>query len=99
MTAITDSAPTPGRRPSVLYVLCFEHLPEHQKTEGRNSVLDVPRIAKEIGVTKQKVWLWLKENAIPAHRMFQFCELAGSKLTPEILKPFTTVGMKPRKKS
>lgn len=84
----------PGRRPSELYILCFKHLPLHQKIEGENAVLDVGKLSDEIGVSRQKIFLWLKNNRIPAHRVIQFIDLPRSRLTLEILKPYMSVGRK-----
>ena len=84
----------PGRRPSELYKLCFAHLPRHQKIEANNAVLDVAKISEEIGVSRQKIFLWLKNDRLPAHRVLEFVELAGSKLTMDLLRPFMSVGRK-----
>lgn len=95
MSETSNSAKiVPGRRPSELYKLCFEQLPLHRKIEGDNAVLDVARISEEIGVSRQKIFLWLKNNRMPAHRVLQFVDLPRSKLTLETLKPYMTVGRK-----
>ena len=93
-----NSEIVPGRRPSDLYKLCFQHLPKHQKIEADNAVLDVAKISTEIGVSRQKIFLWLKNNKLPAHRVLEFVELTGSQLTMEKLRPFMTSGRKPPSK-
>lgn len=93
-----NSQIVPGRRPSELYKLCFKYLPSHQKIEADNAVLDVAKISEDIGVSRQKIFLWLKNNRLPAHRVLEFVELAGSQLTMELLRPFMTSGRKPPSK-
>ena len=99
MSETTDNTQiVPGRRPSDLYKLCFKHLPQHQKIEADNAVLDVAKISSEIGVSRQKIFLWMKNNKLPAHRVIEFVELTGSALTMDLLRPYMTSGRKPPSK-
>ena len=87
-----QTAPECGRQPSELYTLCFRHLPKHRKFEGDHGLLNVAAISEQIGVSRQKVFLWLKNNRIPAHRVLEMVNLDGSELTLDILKPYMSVG-------
>lgn len=99
MSETTDNTEIiPGRRPSELYKLCFRHLPQHQKIEANNAVLDVAKISQDIGVSRQKIFLWMKNNRLPAHRVLEFVDLKGSELTLDLLKPYMTSGRKPPSK-
>ena len=93
-----QTAPECGRQPSELYTLCFRHLPKHRKFEGDHGLLNVAAISEQIGVSRQKVFLWLKNNRLPAHRVLEFVELTGSLLTMDLLRPFMTSGRKPPSK-
>lgn len=88
----------PGRRPSDLYKLCFKHLPKHQKIEADNAVLDVAKISQDIGVSRQKIFLWMKNNRLPAHRVLEFVDLEGSTLTMDLLRQYMSSGRKPPSK-
>lgn len=80
-----------GRQPSELYKLLVAKLPEHRFQERGRDILDADKIATDLEVKKkQTVYVWLKNNALPAIRMQQFVELSGSKLTVEDLTPYIT---------
>lgn len=84
------------RKPSELYALLVEKLPEHRYTEQYQGgetrlILDTDKIAAELKVRKkQTIYTWTKNNSIPAMRLHQFVELTGSQLTIDDLSPFAT---------
>jgi len=82
-----------GEERTDLYVLCYRSLPLHRKViknrkgeEWRG--LDIERISKEIGVSKQKISMWMKQNSLPGQRVKALIGLEGSTLTFETLGPF-----------
>lgn len=99
-TQTLDPSPVPrgitAKQPRTgLYVLCYRCLPDHHKIipslsgeEWRG--LDVAKIAEEIGVSKQKVSAWFKQNSLPGQRVAAMVGLKNSTLTFEKLGPFIT---------
>ncbi|MEN3144582.1 hypothetical protein ABDF71_21570 [Ochrobactrum sp. WV_118_8] len=80
-----------GREPSDLYKLLVDKLPEHRFQEKGRDILDVEKIANDTKVkNKQTIYVWTKNNALPAIRMQQLIELPGSKLTAADLTPYIT---------
>lgn len=82
-----------GNERTGLYVLCYEKLPMHRKvTKNRKGEvwhgLDIEKISAEIGVSKQKISMWMKQNGLPGQRMKALIDLEGSKLTFESLGPY-----------
>lgn len=92
VSASASIPPECGRQPSDLYKLCYNHLPEHRKFRDDHGLLDVAAISEEMSVTRQNIFLWLKNNRLPAHRVMQMINLRGSKLTLEMLAPYMSVG-------
>lgn len=82
-----------GNERTELYVLCFQNLPMHRKTTRNRKGqewhgLDIEKISEEIGVSKQKVSAWMKQNSLPGQRMKAMINLQGSSLTFDTLGPF-----------
>lgn len=83
-----------GEERTKLYKLCYRNLPAYRKElVGANYEwygLDIARIASEIGISKQKVSGWMKNNSIPGQRVAAMIALDDSTLTFEKLGPFIT---------
>ncbi len=84
---------TAGGERTPLYVLCYLGLPDHRKivTSRNDEVwrgLDIEKISKEIGVSKQKISMWMKDNQLPGQRVAALIGLPGSLLSYEKLGPF-----------
>lgn len=82
-----------GNERTPLYVLCYENLPKHRKiTKNRSGDewrgIDIERIAENLGISKQKVSEWMKNNRLPGQRVAALIALEGSKLTYDNLGPF-----------
>lgn len=85
-----------GMEPSKLYKLCYKKLPKHRKSteSSRGTIwrgLDIGKISEEIGVSKQKVSGWMKDNRIPAKRIQAMCNLEESEFVQEDLWPFVNM--------
>lgn len=61
-----------------------KHLPQHVTESGK---LDIPKIAKDLNMTRFGVDLWFDRKSLPHRRAKQLIKLPGSTLTPEILAP------------
>lgn len=82
-----------GEERTGLYVLCYANLPFHRKVSRNRKGdewrgLDIERISKEIGVSKQKISMWMKNNSLPGQRVKAMIGLEGGTLTFETLGPF-----------
>lgn len=79
-----------GRRPTALYRLLYAKLSNHQKSGPYGNTLDVKLMSKQLRVTTQNIYRWLKNNEIPARRAKQIIELPGSLLSMGDLEQFMT---------
>lgn len=82
-----------GAERTQLYSLCYANLPGHRKVvPSKRGVdwrgLDIEKIGNDIGVSPQKVSLWMKRNSMPGQRIKAMIELEGSTLTYEVLGPY-----------
>ena len=82
-----------GNERSELYILCCNHLPNHRKvvSSKRNNIwrgLDIEKISNEIGVSKQKISSWMKNNRVPGQRVGALIKLDGSTLSYEKIGPY-----------
>lgn len=75
---------------SELYMLFYDKLPQHRHPSRAGEVLNMTRLSTDLGVSKQKIWLWLKENRLPATRLMQVIDLSGSRFKMEDLAPYIT---------
>lgn len=90
---------TAGQERTEFYTLCYANLPNHRKLiqgkSGSWNGIDVGKISNEIGVSRQKISGWFKDNKLPGQQITNLIDLEGSTLTFALLKPFVNV-RKPR---
>lgn len=88
-----------GEERTAFYTLCYAHLPHHRNViEGKRGDwrgIDVGKISNEIGVSRQKISGWFKDNKLPGQQILNLINLEGSTLTFDLLSPFVNV-RKPR---
>lgn len=68
-----------------LYDLLMESFPGHRSRQG---VLDVRRLAVDVGRSNEGVYKWLRENEITLDGARRLITLAAGRLTPEKFLPF-----------
>lgn len=82
-----------------LYDVFYDHLPHHRGKQ-RNRI-DIRKIGADLGISFQAVnrWFVLKKASktgisyyLPPDWMRPLCNLEGSTLTEEILRPYTVLG-------
>ena len=75
-------------RDSKVYRLFLRYLPKHQSPHF-DCVLDVSKIAEDIGISDKAIYRWFNDDYIPGGRVYTLINLKGSKLTAEMLLPYT----------
>lgn len=58
-----------------LYQFLHKHLPAYRH---RGGILDVERLADDMGIVKETVYKWLRSGALPANRVRQLHDLMGA---------------------
>jgi hypothetical protein len=71
-----------------LYSLFLEKLPDYVKINSRYKYLDVEKIAVDLGLTRQSVYMWFSREKLQPNRAIPLTELPGSELAVDDLLPF-----------
>lgn len=87
---MTDTPKQPSRDRSFgpLWDLLFAKFPDHRTSQG---ILDVPRLAKELGRSPEYVYRMLRPSQMTPEQGLAFVKLSDGRITPKDLSPFVVL--------
>lgn len=71
-----------------MYDLFLAKCPKHLKPWGETTILDIDKLADDVGVTRQNVYVWFNKDKLPPNRVESVLALEGTTLVVDDLLPF-----------
>ena len=84
----THKQPSRDRSFGPLWDLLFVKFPDHRTSQG---ILDVPRLAKELGRSPEYVYRMLRPSSMTPEQGLAFTKLSEGRLKPQDLTPFVVL--------